>query len=374
MKALDIRKRLEVRYLLAQGLPQISIARRLGLSRNTVVRINRLFPKPPRCRSQRHLSLEDREEIALGLQIGESQRSIARRLGRSSSTISREIAKQSGHSYRASRGEILSDVACRRPKPRKLENNPKLIQAIEQGLELAWSPEQIAGWLKVTHPKQPSMHVSHETIYKTLYVQGRGELRRELARMLRTQRTRRVPRTRQEGRGHIREMVNISERPAEVTDRAVPGHWEGDLIMGRRGHSAIGTLVERQTRFVMLLHLPHGKKSADVREAMAKKMGTLPPQLRKTLTLDQGSEFSQHARFTVDTNVHVYFCDPHSPWQRGSNENTNGLLRQFFPKGEELAHHTEADLDRVAALLNGRPRQTLGWSTPSKALNELLLR
>ena len=216
--------------------------------------------------------------------------------------------------------------------------------------------------------------MSHETIYKSLYVQGRGELRRELAACLRTGRARRRPRGRIEKRVRIVGMVNISERPPEVADRAVPGHWEGDLIIGKNGLSAIGTLVERTTRYVILLHLPEGRTAAEVRTAMTIAVEALPAKFAQTLTWDQGIEMREHATFTIDTGIDVYFCDPHSPWQRGSNENTNGLLRQWFPKGESLKKYTQADLDHVAHLLNGRPRETLGWKSPATALNELLLR
>jgi IS30 family transposase len=216
------------------------------------------------------------------------------------------------------------------------------------------------------------MQVSHETIYQALYVQGRGALRKELTRHLRQQRSQRRPRVRQELRGKIRDMVNISQRPAEAVDRAVPGHWEGDLLIGKGGDSAIGTLVERSTRFVQLLHLPNGRTAEEVRVALTKKIQALPNQFQRSLTWDQGRELAQHVQFTIDTGVKVYFCDPHSPWQRGSNENTNGLLRQYFPKGEELSSYTEAQLDRVAAELNGRPRQTLDWRTPHERLTELL--
>jgi Transposase and inactivated derivatives, IS30 family len=236
--------------------------------------------------------------------------------------------------------------------------------------EELWSPTQISAQLRIEFPDDPMMRVSPETIYQSLYVQGRGALRKELASCLRTGRAMRRNRSRLELRGRIPEMVMISERPPEVEDRAVPGHWEGDLIIGKNNKSAVGTLVERSTRYVMLLHLPDGYQAEHVRTAMAAKIKTLPDHLVRSITWDQGKEMAQHATFTVDTGVDVYFCDPHSPWQRGSNENTNGLLRQYFPKGTDLSVHTQADLDAIAVKLNGRPRQTLGWMTPSEALAE----
>jgi IS30 family transposase len=254
----------------------------------------------------------------------------------------------------------------------KLAINPRLSRAVEDGLNQRWSPEQISKRLREEHPRDPHMQVSHETIYKSLYIQGRGALRRELAQHLRFKRTERKSKARSELRGRIPNLVEISERPPDVEDRAVPGHWEGDLIFGKGTKDAIGTLVERKTRYVMLLHLPNGHSAEQVRQVLTKKIQQLPKQLRRTLTWDRGAEMSQHAQFTIDTGVQVYFCDPHSPWQRGSNENTNGLLRQYFPKGEDISIHSPEHLDAVAAQLNGRPRQTLGWKKPCEALNELL--
>jgi IS30 family transposase len=249
----------------------------------------------------------------------------------------------------------------------------RLAVQVEEWLGEWWSPEEIARRLRIEFPDDPMMWVSHETIYQSLFVQGRGELRRELARCLRTGRTRRRSGARgEETRGRIPNMVMISERPAEIEDRAVPGHWEGDLIIGKNGRSAVGTLVERATRYVLLLHLPDGRGAEKVDEAMRRAIAKLPGELFRTVTWDQGKEMARHATFTIDTGIPVYFCDPHSPWQRGSNENTNGLLRQYMPKGTDLSVHTEADLDRFARSLNNRPRKTLGYMKPSERLTELL--
>jgi IS30 family transposase len=261
---------------------------------------------------------------------------------------------------------------ARRPKPTKLASHPELCEQVVADLGRLWSPEQIARRLAAAFPDRPELRVSHETIYQSLYVQGRGELRRELAACLRSGRAARRPRGRTERRGRIPDMVMISERPAEVADRAVPGHWEGDLIIGKNGASAIGTLVERQTRYVTLLHLPEGRRAEQVREQMAAAIQTLPAALWRSVTWDQGREMAEHVRFRIDTDVDVYFCDPHSPWQRGTNENTNGLLRQYFPKGTDLSVHSAADLQAAADSLNGRPRKTLGWMTPSEKLAEVV--
>ena len=261
---------------------------------------------------------------------------------------------------------------ARRPKTTKLAANPRLCARVDADLKKLWSPGQIAARLRREFGDDHSMRISHETIYKSIYVQGRGELRRELARCLRTGRARRVAQGRLEKRGRIPAMVMISERPPEVEDRAVPGHWEGDLLVGKNGKSAIGTLVERSTRFVMLFPLRQGRTAEQVRTAMTEAIQTLPACLRRTLTWDQGKEMAEHVRFKLDTGVEVYFCDPHSPWQRGSNENTNGLLRQYFPKGVSLRGFTDSDLQAAADSLNGRPRETLEWQTPAEKLAELV--
>jgi IS30 family transposase len=326
--------------------------------------------------SGRYLSFAEREEIAVGVAAGEPVRVIAARLGRAPSTVSREIARNSSYRgrYRALAAQARAEGRSRRPKTAKLAGNALLREWVQARLEERWSPEQISVMLKREFPGQAEMQVSHEAIYQAIYVQGRGALRRELAACLRTGRALRKPRRRAgQRRSVIKDMVMISERPAEAADRAVPGHWEGDLIIGSH-NSAIGTLVERSTRFVLLLHLPHGRDAAAVAEAMITAMASMPAQLRRSLTWDQGREMAAHAQVSMATDLAVYFCDPHSPWQRGSNENTNGLLRQYFPKGTSLAAHSKEHLDAVAAQLNSRPRKTLGWKTPAQALDEVLAR
>lgn len=321
------------------------------------------------------LSLADRSEIYAGLAARESGAAIARRLGVHPSTVTREIAGNGGRdAYRPLAAHRRALKAARRPQVPVLDANPRLAVYVIEQLEKLWSPEQIARRLIEEFPDDAEMRVSHETIYQSLYVQGRGALRKELARCLRTGRAIRRRRNQHNGNGpgKIPGMVNISERPAEVEDRAVPGHWEGDLIIGAGGRSAIGTLVERTTRFVMLLHLPNGHTAAEVNAAMAAKIAELPAALVRSITWDQGTELARHRQFSIDTGIDIYFCDPHSPWQRGSNENTNGLLRQYFPKSTDLSVHDAAHLDAVADQLNGRPRKTLNWKTPAEALANLL--
>jgi len=329
---------------------------------------------PVRRRSPRHLSLHEREEISRGVAVGDSLRIVAARIGRAPSTISRELARNGGHrQYRAHHADRAALRRARRPKPSKLAENRELRAVVEEKLGEWWSPQQVVLWLKRTYPDDLEMRVSHETIYLSLFVQGKGALRRELADCLRTGRAYRRPKTKRapSGKGKIVDPVMISERPAEVEDRAVPGHWEGDLLMGRR-QTAIGTLVERHTRYVMLFPLPDGNTAEAVRNQLAATVQRLPDHLWQSLTWDQGKEMAQHAQFSIDTGVDVYFCDPKSPWQRGTNENTNGLLRQYFPKGTNMAALTQADLDKAAHSLNGRPRQTLDGMTPSEKLAEVL--
>jgi IS30 family transposase len=377
--------------------------------------------------SGRYLSFAEREEIALLRARGYGVREVARRLDRAPSTISRELRRNAatrggGLAYRASTAQWHADRRGQRPKPAKLTVNAELRRYVQDRLSGAvqhpdgvgvdgpeviwigrrrgrrkdrrwatsWSPEQISNRLRLDFPHDESMRVSHEAIYRSLYVQGRGALRGELTACLRTGRALRVPRARtRRGKHFVTDQILISERPAEAEDRAVPGHWEGDLILGL-GSSAIGTLVERTTRFTMLLHLPPmpghngprvkngpaltGRGAEAVRDAITEAIATLPQQLRRSLTWDQGAEMAQHERLRLDTGLQVYFCDPQSPWQRGTNENTNGLLRQYFPKGTDLARHSAGDLAAVAATLNGRPRKTLDWRTPAEALDEYLRR
>lgn len=324
----------------------------------------------------RFLSLEEREQIRDLLRDGFSLRSIALQLGRSPSTISRELSRNrsSSGTYHPFAAHRRSATRRPRPKPRRLVTQPRLRAFVESKLALRWSPEQISRALKRQFPDDVGMQVATETIYQALYLQGRGQLRRDLATALRTGRARRRP-NRSPGTRRPRfvdPMIMISERPAEVEDRAVPGHWEGDLIIGADHASAIGTLVERTSRFVMLVHLPNDHGAETVRDGLIATMSTLPVALKKSLTWDQGAEMAAHKSFTIATDMNVYFCDPASPWQRGSNENTNGLLRQYFPKGTNLSAHTQADLARVAHELNTRPRKTLDWETPAERLAKLL--
>jgi IS30 family transposase len=421
--------------LIAEGLSSEDAAMEVGISQPVGTRWFRQaggmapshLARTSSSLSGRYLAFAEREEIALWRAQGLGVREVARRLGRSASTVSRELrrnaATRGGNlDYLASTAQWHAERAACRPKQAKLAANPALREYVQDRLAgavvvpggfaapgpvvpwkgrrhgrrqsrrcaMAWSPQQIAERLRVDFPDDSTMRVSHEAIYQALYVQGRGALKRELTACLRRGRALRVPRARTRGRGKsfVTPEILISERPAEVEDRAVPGHWEGDLIIGLN-RSAIGTLVERTTRFTMLLHLPpmpgHGEGPREkngpalaghgaeaVRDAIAREIATLPDQLRRSLTWDQGAEMAQHARLRVDTGLAVYFCDPHSPWQRGTNENTNGLLRQYFPKGTHLGDHGPDELAAVAAALNGRPRKTLGWKTPAEALDAVL--
>ncbi len=359
------------------GEPLYVIARRMGRSlegvRHHVNLSGGVRPQAPR-RPRDALTAEEREEISRGLARGDSYRAIGARMGRPHSTVSREVERNGGRKrYRAAKAEAASVERRRRPKPTKMERLPQLLAKVEALLKLNWSPQQISAQLKQEYPDNPAMQISHETIYLSLYVQGRGTLRKELTRHLRRRHFVRQAKKKQPSqRGQIPDRIMISDRPPEAADRAVPGHWEGDLLLGKPT-DAIGTLVERSTRYAMLFTLPQAAINAEaVRERLASTIQRLPASLRRSLTWDQGHEMSQHTRFTIDTGVKVYFCNPHSPWQRGTNENTNGLLRQYFPKGQSLVGITQTELDQVAGQLNGRPRQTLGWRTPSEKLAELL--
>ena len=356
-----------------EGALYPDIARELGRSVPAVTYlIMRRGGIPPveRRRSPRVLCSSEREEISRGIVAGESVREIARRLGRAPSTISREILRNGGSAkYRAQAADIEAWDRALRPKICRLALHPKLRRLVWSKLRDDWSPEQISKWLVRTYPDDSSLQVSHETIYRTLYVQTRGELRKELtAHLRRSYGVRQSPRAKRtgRGRGQIPDAVSISERPPEVADRAVPGHWEGDLLAGNK-RSNIATLVERRSRYVMLIRLPT-RDTQTVVKALARKIQRLPASLKQSLTWDRGLEMSEHKAFTVATDVQVYFCDPSSPWQRGSNENTNGLLRQYFPKGEDLSNVTQRQLDVVARKLNTRPRETLDWRTPAEVL------
>ena len=417
---------------IAQGLSSSSAADKAGVPQPIGTRWFRnaggMPPLDLAPLSGRFLSLPEREEIAILHAQKHGVRAISRVLGRSPSTISRELRRNASTrtselTYRASTAQWHAENRARRPKSSKLADNKRLQDYVQERLAghvsrpdgavvegpqihwigrrrgrrqdrrwaSAWSPEQIANRLKIDFPHDGTMRISHEAIYQALYVQGRGALKRELIACLRTGRALRVPRARRQasGKHFLTPEVMISERPAEANDRAVPGHWEGDLILGL-GSSAIGTLVERSTRFTILLHLPrlpgHGEEKRSkngpaltghgaeaVRDAITSTIALLPEHLRRSLTWDQGAEMSQHAKLSIDTGVQVYFCDPQSPWQRGTNENTNGLLRQYFPKGTDLSRHSKEDLEAVALALNRRPRKTLGWRTPAEALDEHLL-
>ena len=318
------------------------------------------------------MSYEERVEIEVRCEGGQSVRRIAGAIGRSASTVCRELARNGGRGrYRARRAEARAQACARRPKPGKLASSPALWAAVWAGLRRRWSPEQIAATLRRDYPDDRGMQISHESIYRALYVQSRGELRRELSSLLRTRRATRKRQGRVELRGRLVGMVPIAQRPPEVDDRRVPGHWEGDLLLGGGGASAIVTLVERHTRYALLAPLRE-RSTEHVIEVLQKRIQHLPVHLRKSLTWDQGRELAAHARFTAQTGVPVYFCDPHSPWQRGSNENTNGLLRQYLPKGSDLSVHDQAALDEIAAELNGRPRKTLGWDNPAERMAVLL--
>ena len=365
----------ELWYRWSEGESLSHIGRALHKHRSIVRRVllrHGGFEPAIRTRSARSLTLEDREEISRGLARGHSIRTIAVGIGRAPSTVSREVARNGGRArYRAHSADNRAWDRARRPKTCRLGLNGRLRNIVARKLAMEWSPEQIAGWLRRTYTNDPTMHVSHETIYKSLFIQTRGVLKTELQEHLRTKRAFRHARnytTRGQVRGHIIDGIPIAARPPEVEDRAVPGHWEGDLISGSR-NTYIATLVERKTRFTMLVKVD-GKDTESVVGALIRHVGKLPAQLRESLTWDRGLELAEHKAFTLATDTEVYFCDPRSPWQRGTNENTNRLLRQYFPKSTDLSIHSQADLNRVAKRLNQRPRKTLNYETPAEKLQE----
>jgi IS30 family transposase len=374
--------------LRVSGMVIEDITRQLGINVQTPRRWLRetggVPPRPPAVPSGRYLSLEERESIAQWRAAGWTKAQMARELGRHPATVGRELDRNSDRlllgrtlrDYRPSTAQRRAQERAKRPRPAKLrvEVNAELHDYVQAKLLLRWSPKQITRRLLLEFPDRPEMQVSHETIYQALYVQSRGALRRELAVCLRSGRAVRRPKRNPNGRRpRVAPGLLISERPAEAEDRAVPGHWEGDLILGTGNNSAIGTLVERSTRFCILLHLPDNHGAEQVNQALIAAINTLPQMLRGSLTWDQGVELSKHADVTLATDLQIYFCDPHSPWQRGSNENTNGLLRQYFPKGTDLRQHSAEHLTQVANELNDRPRETLGFRSPREALNELLV-
>ena len=369
---------LEIRRRVARGELRRVIAAEMGVSQETIRQtVRKAGAVPPRRKNRalNQLSADQREQIALGIAAGEKNCAIAVRIGVAASTLSRELNRNGGRDgYRAWAAEARAFEAALRPgRPRKLVDNPELAAEVNRGLAQRWSPEEISGRLKIDFPDRPEMHVSHETIYQTMFLQAKGKLKTELTLNLRRGRVQRRPMSRasESTVGKIPGMAMISERPAEADDRAVPGHWEGDLIIGANNASSVATIVERTSRYLLLIKLERSTTDV-VCNAVAAKIIELPDHLKRSLTWDQGKEMAAHVSFTVATGVQVYFCDPHSPWQRGTNENTNGLAREYLPKGSDLSIYSQDDLDAIAHELNGRPRQTLGWMKPSEKFAELV--
>lgn len=364
----------EIRRLAVKGHSLREIGRLVERSKHAVTNVLARPPADPEewNPSPARLSLAEREEIRAGLERGDTFTAIAGKLNRSVSTVSRDVAANGGRdNYQAWRAHQQAGRQAKRPKKAKLAC-PRLLAYVTAGLEAWWSPEEIAKRSRIDFPDEPDMWLSHETIYQSLYVHGRTELRRDLHRCLRTGRAQRRPRSRIGTPGRITGMKMISERPTEADNRSVVGHWEGDLIIGKDGRSAVGTLVERTTRYLLLLHLPDGREATKVGAALQQAVAGLPKHLRRSLTWDQGREMAGHGEFTAETGMPVYFCDAHSPWQRGLNENTNGLLRQYMPKGTDLSLHSATDLERIAASLNDRPREVLGYMKPSEMFAEVI--
>ena len=375
---LSVGEKEKILRLVAAGKRHQEIANEMVISLRTIHRIMSAsggLGQRRVCRSSLRLSVAEREEISRGLEAELSFRAIGRLISRAPSTVSREVLANGGREgYRGWKADNRARKHAMRAQPTKLERNPRLQRIVEAKLKKSWSPMQISRRLMVDFPNDDDMRISHETIYRALYLQGRGGLKRELTRYLRTQRPKRQPQGRKShiNSGKLRDMVNISERPPEVADGAIPGHWEGDLLCGKKNRSAVATLVERQTRFTQLVALGQNRSADYLAQALARQIQLLPTHLWRSLTWDQGREMGSHTKFTISTGVDVYFCDPRSPWQRGTNENTNGLLRQYLPKGTDLSKVSQAQLDKIAEELNGRPRQTLNWRTPSEMLITLL--